>query len=82
MSWVIVGGESGHKARPIEYSWIDKIRIMSKASNVPFFFKQWGKTKFNINPQDPTIDKNHPQHAKGGCELSGNIYREMPRIIA
>jgi len=78
MNWIIVGGESGHKARPIEYQWIENIRIMSETWNVPFFFKQWGKSKYNINPNDPTIDKNHHQHAKGGCELSGTVYRSMP----
>ncbi|RYF26554.1 MAG: phage Gp37/Gp68 family protein [Flavobacteriales bacterium] len=81
MDWIIVGGESGHKARPLEYAWITSIKEMADASNVAFFFKQWGKPKFNINPNDPTIDKSHPHHAKGGCELEGKIYRAMPAIL-
>ncbi|QPH38748.1 DUF5131 family protein [Pedobacter endophyticus] len=80
MNWIIVGGESGHKARQVEHNWITKIRLMSEDFGIPFFFKQWGKSKFNSNPLDPTIDKNHPHHAKGGCELDGTIYRAMPTI--
>ncbi|MBE9585559.1 phage Gp37/Gp68 family protein [Mucilaginibacter sp. JRF] len=78
INWVIVGGESGHGARPVKYEWIDEVRVQCENGTVPFFFKQWGKPKFNINPNDPTIDKDHPQHAKGGCELDGKIYRELP----
>lgn len=78
INWVIVGGESGHKARPLKKEWIDDIKAKCEAYNVPFFFKQWGKPKFNANPEDPTIDAKHPDHAKGGCELDGKIYRQMP----
>jgi protein gp37 len=78
INWVIVGGESGHKARPLKKEWVDDIKAKCEAYNVPFFFKQWGKPKFNANPEDPTIDAKHPDHAKGGCELDGKIYRQMP----
>ncbi len=78
INWVIVGGESGHKARPIEKKWIHFIRKKCKENDVPFFFKQWGKARFNSNQLDPTIASEHPQHAKGGCQLDGKIYREMP----
>jgi len=78
INWVIVGGESGHKARPIQKEWIEYVRKKCEKKSVPFFFKQWGKPKFNINPNDPTILSSHPQHAKGGCELDGKIYRQMP----
>ena len=40
--WVIVGGESGHGARPMERTWVESIRDQCAAANVPFFFKQWG----------------------------------------
>ena len=82
IAWVIVGGESGHKARPIEKEWIDFIKLECDKNNVYFFFKQWGKAKFNINPEDPTILSEHPQHAKGGCELDGKIHRQMPKKAA
>ena len=78
IDWVIVGGESGHKARPIKKEWIDFVKNECSKNKVPFFFKQWGKPKFNVNPEDPTITSEHPQHAKGGCELDGKIFREMP----
>jgi protein gp37 len=78
IDWVIVGGESGHKARPIKKDWIDHIKNKCEDNSVAFFFKQWGKAKYNVNPNDPTIISEHPHHAKGGCELDGKIYREMP----
>ena len=40
--WVIVGGESGHKARPMKVEWVEKIRQQANHANVAFFFKQWG----------------------------------------
>lgn len=81
MNWIIVGGESGHKARPLMREWVEKIQSMCKSNDVPFFFKQWGKAKFNSNPLDPTINKDHINHAKGGCELNGYVYRAMPKIL-
>lgn len=42
IDWVIVGGESGNKARPIKKEWVDDIRINCVTAGVPFFFKQWG----------------------------------------
>ncbi|SHN33278.1 DUF5131 family protein [Mucilaginibacter sp. OK098] len=80
INWVIVGGESGHGARPIKYEWIEDVRVNCERNSVPFFFKQWGKPKFNINQNDPTIAKEHPNHAKGGCELDGKVYRELPQL--
>jgi len=40
--WVIVGGESGPGARPMNVSWAIDLRDQCKAAQVPFFFKQWG----------------------------------------
>ncbi len=42
IDWVIVGGESGPKARPVEPSWVRKIRNDCLSFGVAFFFKQWG----------------------------------------
>jgi protein gp37 len=42
IDWVIVGGESGPRARPMDPAWAREIRDQCIASNVPFFFKQWG----------------------------------------
>lgn len=40
--WVIVGGESGHGARPLQKDWVTSIRDQCNKASVPFFFKQWG----------------------------------------
>lgn len=42
IDWVIVGGESGPRARPVEESWILEIRDQCRRAQVAFFFKQWG----------------------------------------
>lgn len=44
INWVIVGGESGRRARPMDPSWVLEIRGQCQAAGVPFFFKQWGGT--------------------------------------
>jgi protein gp37 len=60
--WVIVGGESGPGARPIERVWVESLRKQCAAANVPFFFKQWGGV----------------QKAKNGRVLNGRTYDELP----
>jgi len=78
---VIVGGESGsNNARPLEESWVLRIKDFCDKANVPFFFKQWGKERNNPNPNDPTLDKDHRFHAKGGCMLNGKLYKNNPTI--
>jgi protein gp37 len=62
ISWVIVGGESGSRARPIKPEWVISIRNQCQSSGVPFFFKQWG-------------GKNKKQ---AGRKLDGNTYDEFP----
>jgi protein gp37 len=42
IDWVIVGGESGARHRPIESVWVEDIRDQCVSAEVPFFFKQWG----------------------------------------
>lgn len=42
IDWVIVGGESGPGARPMEEEWVLDIKTQCRRANVPFFFKQWG----------------------------------------
>lgn len=81
IDWVIVGGESGAGARPVKQEWIIEIKKKCSKSKTPFFFKQWGKKQFNPNAKDPTIKTDHPFHAKGGCELDGKVYRNMPKRI-
>jgi protein gp37 len=61
--WVIVGGESGPGARPMQAAWVRAIRDQCQRADVPFFFKQWGGAR-----KDRT-----------GRELDGRTYDEMPR---
>ena len=42
IDWVIVGGESGGKARPMKEEWVLNIKKQAEAQGVAFFFKQWG----------------------------------------
>jgi protein gp37 len=65
INWVIVGGESGPKSRPIKEDWVIDIFNQCKSADIPFFFKQWG----GVNKK------------KTGKELQGEIYHEMPEII-
>jgi protein gp37 len=62
IDWVIVGGESGPRARPIKESWVIDIRDQCQERKVPFFFKQWG----GVNKK------------KAGRELEGRTWDEMP----
>jgi protein gp37 len=61
--WVILGGESGPGARPMDLSWTRQVRDRCVATGVPFFFKQWGGV----------IKSNF------GRELDGRTWDEMPR---
>ena len=61
--WVIVGGESGPDARPMQAEWVRTIRDQCRRADVPFFFKQWGGVR-----KDRT-----------GRDLDGRAYDEMPR---
>ncbi len=63
--WVIVGGESGPKARTLKKEWVLSIRNQCIKGGVPFFFKQWGGTR---------------KH-KTGRLLEGRTYDEYPRLV-
>ena len=59
IDWVIVGGESGPGARPIEEKWVIDIRDQCQEASVPFFFKQWGgrnKKRAGRKLEDKTWD--------------------------
>lgn len=43
IDWIILGGESGHKARPMNPEWVYNIMDQCKFYDIPFFFKQWGE---------------------------------------
>jgi len=62
IDWVIVGGESGPGARPMDESWVMAIRNRCTLDDIPFFFKQWG----GVNKK------------KTGRLLDGVVWDEMP----
>ncbi len=64
IDWMIVGGESGPKARPMKPQWVVDIRDQCLAAHVPFFFKQWGGTN----------------KKKAGRTLDGRTWGQMPLV--
>jgi protein gp37 len=62
IGWVIVGGESGAGARPMDASWVRSVRDQCAAAGVPFFFKQWGGVR----------------KSQTGRRLDGRTYSEFP----
>ena len=64
IDWVIVGGESGPRARPMQLAWARAVRDQCLDQNVPFFFKQWG----GLRPKS------------GGRELDGKEWSEFPEV--
>jgi protein gp37 len=62
INWVIVGGESGPRARPMQKEWALSLLRQCRAAKVPFFFKQWGGTRKDLT----------------GRTLNGRLYNEMP----
>ena len=62
IDWVIVGGESGPGARPLEEAWVTGVRDQCTKAKVPFFFKQWGGV----------------HKKKAGRVLEGRTWDEMP----
>lgn len=66
VDWVIVGGESGPGARPMEIDWVREIRTSCLEYNVPFFFKQWGGTN----------------KKKAGRILDGRTWDEIPAGVS
>lgn len=69
--WVIVGGESGPKARPMQEAWVEDIRVQCEEADVAFFFKQWGG--WGSDGQKRAKKQN-------GRELNGRTWDGMPAI--
>jgi protein gp37 len=67
--WVIVGGESGPKARPMKKEWADAVRLQCEQQRVAFFFKQWGGWG---------ADGQRRAKSANGRELNGRTWDEMP----
>jgi protein gp37 len=65
IDWVIVGGESGQKARPVKEEWVVDIKNQCEQKQIPFFFKQWGGRNKKAS----------------GKLLQGKIYCQMPHLV-
>jgi len=72
IDWVIVGGESGHKARPMDKEWVLDIKQQCETLGIAFFFKQWG-----------TWGEDGIKRSKklNGKLLDGKIWQQYPEII-
>ena len=65
IDWVIVGGESGHGARPMDADWVRSIRDQCREARIPFFFKQWGgQKKVNGRELDGRTYDEIPEHLR------------------
>ncbi len=72
IDWVIVGGESGNKARPMEKEWVLNIKHQCEENDIAFFFKQWGTWG---------ADKVKRNKKLNGKEIDGRIWQQYPTII-
>ena len=72
IDWVIVGGESGNKARPMYKEWVLNIKKQCETEGIAFFFKQWGTWG---------EDKVKRSKKLNGKELEGKIWQQYPEII-
>ncbi|MBO4382214.1 MAG: phage Gp37/Gp68 family protein [Alistipes sp.] len=70
IDWVIVGGESGPKARPMKKEWLLNIKRQCEEQGVPFFFKQWG----TYGEDGVKRDKK-----SNGCTIDGQEYQAWPK---
>lgn len=70
--WVIVGGESGPKARPMQREWVEDIRVQCEEAGVAFFFKQWGGWG---------ADGKKRAKKQNGRELNGRTWDGMPPLM-
>ncbi len=72
IDWVIVGGESGSKARPMKEEWVINIKNQCEKFGVPFFFKQWGTWGADM------VKRNKKAN---GRQLLGRLWEEYPRNL-
>lgn len=70
IDWIIVGGESGMKARPMKEDWVLNIKKQADEQDIAFFFKQWGTWG------EDGIKRN--KHDNGKL-LQGRIVQNMPK---
>ena len=80
IGWVVAGGESGNKARPMHPDWAQALRDQCAAADVPFFFKQWGEWGPYVDPSDPVHASEVCRYGKKltGRLLDGREHSEFP----
>lgn len=79
LDWVILGGETGAKARPMHSSWVESIQKQCEQSNTPFFFKQWGEFSMTRTPQNFSFLKKE-QTAKATILKTVNLEPERGKV--
>ena len=72
INWVIVGGESGNRARPMEKEWVVNIKQQCEKEDIAFFFKQWGTWG---------ADKVKRNKKLNGKEINGKVWQQYPEVI-
>jgi protein gp37 len=84
IDWVIVGGESGPGARPVDPQWVREIRDRCVSSGVPFFFKQWGGVLKSRTGRvlDGRIWDEMPNDSAGGPRGNGNALNARLAILS
>lgn len=92
VDWIVCGGESGHKARPMHPDWARSLRNQCNAARVPFHFKQWGEYRLEPEPNATWADGTpvdvhlHPYKSErvgkklAGRILDGRTWDEFPEV--
>lgn len=84
LDWIIVGGESGPKARPMHPDWALSLRDQCQAAGVAFFFKQWGEyaPAERLLPSEPNDVTYWPDGTigNGNCNHNGGIGWSLRRV--
>lgn len=80
--WVIVGGESGHGARPMYPDWARKLRDQCTTAGVPFLFKQWGEYRPPVDGDERGAPYTRVGKKAAGRELDGRTWDEFPEVPA
>jgi protein gp37 len=75
LNWVIAGGESGPKARPMHPDWIRSLRNQCTITGVPFFFKQWGEWIDNQNMPRELINIDYKKHEFGNGYFQTDMWK-------
>src|SRR6516225_4168556 len=91
LDWVVLGGESGPHARPMDSAWARSVRDQCRAAGAPFFFKQWGEwlPRDQLGWRDPTERYDGCEHTAShvrvgkkaaGRLLDGVTWDEYPTV--